>query len=95
MLALGVCENPMVGKSRVPENFEIPEGIEFPENFENSAIISRTTLQCCIAVDKICKYTVEFLVPVKLLETRILRIVRPDVYKRVTACLVLGHYVRC
>ena len=56
---LGVCENignPMVGTSRVPENFEIPEGIvfpekvEIPENFEYSAIVSRTALQCCIAV---------------------------------------------
>ena len=46
-----------------------------PENFENPVTVSRTTPQCCIAAYKICKYTVEFLLPVKLLETRILRIV--------------------
>ena len=63
-----------------------------PENFENPATVSRTPLQCCIAAYKICKYTVQFLllVFVKLLETRILRIVRC-----IQACLVLGHYVRC
>ena len=70
-----------VGSGWIPENFEIPEGIgfpekgEIPENFENPATVSRTTLQCCIAAYKICKYTVQFLLPVKLLETRILRIV--------------------
>ena len=61
--------NSMVGTSRVPEKVEIPE------NFENLTIVSRTTLQCCIAAYKIYKYTVQFLLPVKLLETRILRIV--------------------
>ena len=64
------------------------------ENIGNSATVSRTTLQCCIAAYKICKYTVQFLLRVKLLETRILRIV-PDVNERVTACLVLEHCVRC
>ena len=73
-------DNPIVGTSRIPENFEIPEGIVLPkkveihENFENLATVSRATLQCCIAAYKICKYTVQFLLPVKLLETRILRI---------------------
>ena len=56
--------------SRIPENFEIPEGIGFPEeveileNFENSATVSRITLPCCISSYKICKYTVQFLLPV-------------------------------
>ena len=63
--------------------------------FQESNYRFSNCLQCCIAAYKICKYTVQFLLPVKLLETRILRIVRLDVYKRVTACLVLGHYVRC
>ena len=73
--------NPTVGTSRILENFE------------NPATVSPTTLQCYIAAYKICKCTVQFLLPVKLLQTRSLRIVRPDVYKR--ACSVLGHYVRC
>ena len=107
-IILGVCENAEIfdgrdesKRGRVPENFEIPEGIRFPEkvtipkNFEHPATVSRTTLQCCIAAYKIYKYTVQFLLPVKLLETRILRIVWPDVNERVTACLALGHYVRC
>ena len=66
-----------VGKksSRIPENFEFPEKVEIPENFENPANVSRTTLQCCMTAYEICKYTVQFLLPVKLLETRILRIV--------------------
>ena len=47
--------NSMVGTSRIPVNVEIPAGIGFPEkieipkNFENSATVSRTTLQYCIA----------------------------------------------
>ena len=45
------------------------------ENFENPAAVSRTTLQYCITAYEICKYTVQFLLPVKLLETRILRVV--------------------
>ena len=54
-----------------------PEKVEILENFENPATVSRTTLQCCVAAYKLCKYTVQFLLPVsvKLLETQILRIV--------------------
>ena len=43
--------------------------------FREPGYVSRTTLQCCTAAHKICKYTVQFPLPVKLLETRILRIV--------------------
>ena len=32
------------------------EGIVISENFENPVIVSQTTLQCCIAACKICKY---------------------------------------
>ena len=63
---------------------------------ENPKILrAPATLQCCIAAYKICKYTIRFLLPVKLLETRVLRTVWPNVNERVTACLVLGHCVRC
>ena len=67
-----------VGSGRVPENFEIPEGIGFFKKVEipeNLATVSRTTLQYSLAACKICKYTVRVLLPVKLLETRTLRIV--------------------
>ena len=75
-------------------------GVREPENIGNPIIgtsrkKSRTILQCYTAAYKIRKFTVQFLLPAKLLETRIPRIVWPDVYKRVTACLILGHYVRC
>ena len=52
--------NPMVGTSRIPKNFEIPkrigfpEKVEIPENFENLAIVSRTTLHN--AVQQPAKY---------------------------------------
>ena len=76
---VGVCEN--------PEGIRFPEKVEISKNFENPATVSRTTLQCCIAAYKICKYTVQFLLPVKLLETRILRTVWPDVNERVNCVL--------
>ena len=60
---------------QIPEGIGFPEEVEIPDNFENPATVSPTTLQCCIAAYKICIYTVQFLLPVKLLETRILRIV--------------------
>ena len=74
---------------------EVLLGVRELENIRNSATVFRTILQRCIAAYKICKYTVQFLLPMKLLETWILRIVWPDVNERVTACLALGHYVRC
>ena len=67
-----------IGSGRVLKNFEIPEGIEFPENFE-ILYVSKS----CIIAYKICIYTVQFLPPVKLLGTRILRILWPDVYNTV------------
>ena len=73
----GVPEPKNIGTRNfeIPERIEFPKKVEIPENFENPATVSRTTLQCCVAAYKICKYTVQFLLPVKLLETQILRIV--------------------
>ena len=67
------------------QKHESIEKFRVSRNFENPAI----RLQWCTAAYKICKYTVQFLVPVKLLETLFLRIVCPEVNERVTACLVL------
>ena len=66
--------NPMVGTSR--EEVE-SDWVGFPKKSRVTKI-SRTRLpilelQCCIAAYKIFKYTVQFLLSVKLLETRILR----------------------
>lgn len=61
LLVIGVCDNPKISGTRWLGRLgsgQVPGDFEIPENFENPATVSRTTLQCCIVVYKICKYTV-------------------------------------
>ena len=94
MYLIEVCEK--TRKYREPDGRDEVESsrVGFPKISRNSATVSlRTTLQCSIAAFKIRRYTVQFLLSVKLSWKH--GFVRPDVNERVTACLVLGHYVRC